>query len=188
MESRIIQPKIEIVDSLKLIGHVRATMFKNGDFKHPIVCNDVINTIQADCKKYLAGAIEKTVTYALDDLFTAVATDPTQSKDGIYVLVGALKYSLKCTGDAANTDYTLGWSGENAARKLTGELTGHAGTIAATTSVWMGYNFEAAGPAFTKPWATPGSWSSLTLASALDYLYIEWTITIAQELTNGFHR
>ena len=177
MESRIIQPKIEIVDSLKLIGHVRATMFKNGDFKHPIVCNDVINTIQSGCKSYLAGAIEKTVTLALDDLFTVAEMDPEPSKDGIYVLVGGAKWSLKCTPDAANTDYTLGWSGSGAARKLTGELTGATGAIAATTSVWMGQKYDP--PTFDKPWATPGSWSSLTLANVLDYLYIEWTITIA---------
>lgn len=173
----IIRPGIEVPSVIKVTGHVKATLFKNGDFKKPIVVFDDKNTIQTACLEYLAGAIEKTVTDAIDNLFTGVTNPPTDAYDGIAVTIGTDAYSLKCTGTAANTDYTLGWTGSGASRKLTGELTGVTGTILSASDVGMGQNWQTS--TFSNIWAIPGSWTSLTIDSASDYLYIEWTITLS---------
>jgi len=164
----------KIVESIKMSGNVKATLFKNGDFKKPIVVYDDHNTLYTAAFNYLAGSLVKTVTDAIDAPFTAVGTTPAVGYDGIILSVGGTLYSMKCTGeDPLNDSYTLGWSGENAARKFTGELTGVTGEI---TSLILGQDFQAP---FTNQWATPSSWSSLTIANAADVLYVEWAITIS---------
>uniref|UniRef100_A0A6M3XN84 Uncharacterized protein n=1 Tax=viral metagenome TaxID=1070528 RepID=A0A6M3XN84_9ZZZZ len=162
-----------LIEISKPTGHIRATVIRaNGErFIH---C-DKENAIEANFKNYLAAAISVNTSNALDNLFSAVATLPTNAKDGIVLLLAAY-YCMKCTGTGVGSE-TLGWSGAAAARKLTAEFTGYAGTIAATTSVELGFNYVTATPAFTTIYAKPSSWASLTLAAA-DRLIIEWTITI----------
>ncbi|MBU2177522.1 MAG: hypothetical protein KJ556_20710 [Gammaproteobacteria bacterium] len=183
MESKIIQPKIEIVDSIRLIGHIKATIHRASNGFKPEVVHDEHNTIEAVYLNHLAAMLAANTDRSLADLFTAVATPPTAGKDGIVIKnsIGT-EYCMKCTGAAALSGYTLGWTGASASRKLTGEFVGYAVTFNTASNIQMGHGWD-----ITEDWtgasglqiAEASSWTTLAIASALDYLYIEWTITFA---------
>ena len=122
-----------------------------------------VNTINAGLKVAVATGLDNSVDYAMDALFDGNLTPPTTSEDGIAIYddTGADWYEMDCSK-----------SGTGNSRKFTGTFTGIGVTF---SDVKLGRVYSAGD--FGSIFATPTSWSNITLAAA-DTLTLEWTITI----------
>ena len=127
-----------------------------------------VNTIGNGLKLAVAAGLDNAVDYAMDALFDGDVNDdnvtpPTTDEDGIAIYddTGADWHEMVCSK-----------SGTGNSRKFTGTFTGDAVTF---SDVKLGRVYSAGD--FGSIFATPTSWSNITLAAA-DTLTLEWTITI----------
>lgn len=157
-------------DSIKLIGHLKATVIRADGSSY--VHHDEKNTINQEVLDALATDMLAGATNTFGMRSSSYPSDNStigSAEDGI-----AIK---SASGDSpANTWYGLTIVTSTPASdkvKLTGTFTGVAVTIDGTTKVELGRNWSTS--SFVVTFATPTSWSSLTI-TALDTLKIEWTV------------
>lgn len=161
--------------NVKVSGQYRCTVkradgtIEQGEWK---------NTIHANLLTLLATNLETATDFALNNLHDDYAEQINNTEDGIILdTVGGgtpgegdiQPYAMACTIGAGSPTYS---------RKVTGVFSGMAKTI---YNAWLGWNFDDITGMygdFTKVFATPTSWSNITLAAA-DTLTIEWTISFS---------
>lgn len=162
--------------NVKVSGQYRCTVkradgtIEQGEWK---------NTIHANLLTLLATNLETATDFALNNLHDDYAEQINNTEDGILIDTGGdgtpgegnteQLYAMACTIGAGSPTYS---------RKVTGVFSGKAKTI---YNAWLGWNFDDSIGSygdFTKVFATPTSWSNITLAAA-DTLTIEWTISFS---------
>lgn len=158
-----------INEGLKITGHIKATV-KRADGTEFVHCDEQ-NTILLDLKEIVAGSLDLNTANAMDSLFSGNTTLDAgeEGEDGIWIEhTDTTKYEMNCS-----------WSSPSStSRKLTGIFTGVGLTIAAIADIMMGFNWQNGVGDFSKDWAAPSTWPSLTLEAA-DTLTIEWTISVS---------
>ena len=162
--------------NVKVSGQYRCTVkradgtIEQGEWK---------NTIHANLLTLLATNLETATDFALDNLHDDYTEPMLNTEDGII-----LSSVVDGTPGWGNTEQlhamacTIGAGSPTYSRKVTGVFSGKAKII---HNAWLGWNFDdtiGIYGDFTKVFATPTSWSNITLAAA-DTLTIEWTISFS---------
>ena len=147
--------------NVRVYGEYR-TIIRRGD--GGIEVGEWRNSIYADFLTALKNSLAIPQDYALDTLFAAVASPPTDGKDGIIVFDGVSWYSMVSTlGDGVPT-YS---------KKVTGVITGVTGTF---TDACLGCGYVNAANFDVN--IAGATLNNIVLASS-DTLTIEWTISFS---------
>lgn len=161
---------MEEFNGVKVNGRYR-TIVKRADGR--IEESEWKNTISAEFLTALKNSLATSQDYALNNLMDEahLLTSGDNGYDGI-----VLNTSEFVEDQWYTTDCSLGDGSPTYSKKVTGVFTGFAKTI---YDAHLGFN--ANGPSigeFAVMFATPTSWSNITLAVA-DELTIEWTISFS---------
>jgi len=150
-------------EQFKITGRYR-TIVKRANGK--VEVSEWQNTIHSELKEAVNDAFLASQNYALDNLFSAVATPPASGKDGIVMYGASHWYSSTCSTSEPTSTST----------KVTGVFTGVAATI---SDIALGFNHAGTdSDSFAVNFADPTTWNNITLTSD-DTLTVEWTITVS---------
>lgn len=149
-------------DSVRIHGRYRCSIRrKNGTIERD---DWIENTIQANLKEVINDCLLSSTDFALNNLFTAKNSPPTNGKDGIALISSGPAYSSMITTSEETTSLKTKFTGTYEA---SGDIT--------FTDARLGQNW--ATNVFTLVYAIPTSWTNKTLADG-ETLTVEWEITI----------